>query len=82
MDGPFVHPSEESPALSESYHKARRNYVLFSAPLIAWELIGFDVPEAPLENVKITVKSPQAIPVVLIVVMGYFAWLVVQEWFQ
>ncbi len=30
--------------LSESYQKDRRQYALFSGLLIAWELIGFELP--------------------------------------
>jgi hypothetical protein len=82
MKAPAVRLTEQPPALTEAYHKARRSYVLFSALLIAWELIGFEVSEVPLENVKIAVKSPQAIPAVLIALIVYFALRILQEWSQ
>jgi hypothetical protein len=82
MDNPSLQLAEQPPALTEAYHKARRSYVLFSALLIAWELIGFEVPEVPLENIKVAVKSPQAIPFVLLVLIGYFGLRTIQEWFQ
>jgi hypothetical protein len=82
MNKPDVQLSDEPPPLTEAYHKARRSYVLFSGLLMAWALIGFDVAEVPLENVKVTVKSPQAVPFVLLILICYFSSRTVQERFQ
>ena len=71
-----------APDFSEAYQKARKSYGLFSALLMAWELIGIEIPEVPLENVKITLKSPQAIPYVLVVLVLYFGFRFTLEWLQ
>ena len=70
--------------LSEAYQKARRQYALFSGLLIAWELIGFELPNK-VELVKggnLIIKSPQAAPWVLIVLVLYFAGRTTLEWYQ
>jgi hypothetical protein len=45
-------------------------------------LVGFNVEEAPLQNLKITLKSPDAIPYILIVLVIYFAYRLFIEWLQ
>ena len=70
--------------LSEAYQKARRQYALFSGLLIAWELIGFELPNK-VELAKggnLIIKSPQAAPWVLIVLLLYFAGRTTVEWYQ
>lgn len=70
------------PDFTKEYFNARKQYGLFSALLLAWELIGIDVPDAPMESLKITFKSPQAVPYVLIALVFYFAYRFIVEWFQ
>jgi hypothetical protein len=72
--------SSEIPALSEHYAHSRRAYAGISALLIAWELIGVELETKPIENFKITIKSPQAAPYVLIVLILYFAFRTTNEW--
>jgi len=49
--------------MTDSYHKARKSYGLFSALLIAWELIGIELTkETPIENFNLIIKAPKAIP--------------------
>jgi hypothetical protein len=70
------------PPLSEAYQKAHKEYGLSSALLIAWELVGFNVQKAPLENIEIELKNPEAIPWVLIVLVVYFGFRITIEWKQ
>jgi hypothetical protein len=68
--------------ITEAYHKARRSYGLFSGLLIAWELIGVEVKEAPFQNFNIILKSPNAAPYILIALVAYFAFRTTIEWYQ
>jgi hypothetical protein len=83
---PVTPPGEDAidsvPHLTEAYQKTRRSYGFFAALLVAWELIGFDVESVPLSNVNIQIKSPEAIPIVLMVLIIYFGIRSLQEWLQ
>ena len=72
----------EIAALGEAYNHARKAYGLTSALLIAWELIGVELEASPIESVKLTLKSPQAAPYVLIVLIIYFGFRMTIEWYQ
>lgn len=72
----------EPPEFSQAYHKAHRHYGFFSALLLGWELVGIDVSTAPLQNVNIVLKSPQALPWVLIALVIYFGFRYLVEWMQ
>jgi hypothetical protein len=71
-----------APHFGAAYDKARKAYGLASGLLLAWELIGVDFTAKPLENLNITLKSPQAIPYVLIALVAYFAFRITIEWYQ
>lgn len=58
--------------LSEQYYKSRKQLMLFSGLFFVYEFIGFDVPEKPLANTDIIIKSPQAVPLVLLILVVYF----------
>jgi hypothetical protein len=73
---------EEPPELSEAYQKAHKQYGFYAALLIAWELVGIDVKETPLQNVNVILKSPQALPWVLIALVLYFGFKFTIEWGQ
>jgi lipid-A-disaccharide synthase-like uncharacterized protein len=73
---------EEAPHLPEAFQAARRAYGLASALLIAWEAIGIDFGESPVEGLKLTLKSPQAVPYILSALTLYFAFRFVIEWHQ
>ena len=75
-------PTSETPHLTEAYYKAHKSYALASAILIAWELIGITFETQPLENVKVTLKSPDAAPFVLLALVFYFAFRFSVEWLQ
>ncbi len=68
--------------LSDPFQKARRQLVLFGGLLFAWSFIGIDLPEGKLPVVDIVIKSPQAIPWVLIGCTVYFLGRISIEWFQ
>ncbi len=70
------------PEFSASYDKARKAYSLSSALLLAWALIGIDVDDKPIESLKVTFKSPQAVPYVLIALVIYFGSRFTVEWYQ
>ena len=74
--------TDDIPPLSNDYHKARRQYALFAALLLAWELIGLRIDENILADRGLKILSPQAIPIVLIVLLAYFAYRTTIEWHQ
>jgi hypothetical protein len=73
---------QDVPQLSDSYQGAHKAYGLCSALLIAWEFIGIEFDASPIESLRLTLKSPQAVPYVLIVLVAYFAFRLTIEWFQ
>jgi hypothetical protein len=76
-------PSDSSPPpFGNAYAKARKAYGLSSAILLAWELVGIEVDPRPIETLKIALKSPQAVPYVLIALVVYFAFHFTVEWYQ
>jgi hypothetical protein len=77
-----VGDANNPPPLSGQYHKARTQLGLFSGLLLAWELVGIELGEAPLESVRITLKSPQAAPYVFIALIVYFWFRLAVEWLQ
>lgn len=67
---------------SEYFHKARKNLILFSGILLGWVFVGIEVPQEPFPNVKIIIKSPRAIPWVLLSLIFYFLYRTIIEWHQ
>lgn len=72
--------AEHPEALTEAYHKARKQFGLFSGLLIAWELIGVDLENFAPYEVKL--KNPEAAPFVLLALVVYFAIRTGIEWHQ
>jgi len=70
------------PGFSDAYHGTRKAYGLSSALLIAWEFIGIEVQEVPIVSLNLKLKSPEAIPYVLIALTIYFGFRFSVEWFQ
>ncbi len=64
--------------LSEPYQKARKQHALFSGLLIASELMGFDITGTEY----VSLKSPQAVPFVLLALVAYFAGRTSLEWWH
>ena len=78
-------PDKKIDHLTPEYYKARRGLMLFSGLLIAWELIGIELsPKFNIDplNLDITIKSPQAAPAVLIILIIYFSIRTAIEWHQ
>jgi hypothetical protein len=80
---PLLDPS----ALSNEYHRAHKQLLLWSAILFSWELVGIDLDKAKesggnVGGVISAIKSPQAIPWALIVLIGYFLFKCSIEWAQ
>ena len=73
---------EEIPHLGDAYQNGRKAYGLASGLLIAWELIGIEFSASPIESFNITLKSPQAVPYVLVVLILYFGFRFTVEWYQ
>lgn len=79
--------AREPQALTPEYHKARKQLMLWAGILFIWELIGID-----LEKVKeaggnagaiiTAIKSPQAVPWVLLILVAYFLFKTTIEWYQ
>lgn len=80
-------PRVDPKALSTEYHKARKQLMLWAGILFIWELVGIDLEIAkeaggnPGALVK-SIKSPQAIPWVLVILVGYFLFKTTIEWHQ
>lgn len=72
----------EIASLTDSYAKTRKSYGIFAAILLAWELIGIVIGEASSSGLKITLKSPEAIPFILLILVVYFALRFWIEWNQ
>ena len=77
----------EPQALSSEYHKARKQLMLWAGILFIWELVGIDLEKAKETGgnagaLITALKSPQAIPWVLFVLVGYFAFKLGIEWKQ
>ena len=78
---------QEPPALSSEYHKARKQVLLWAGILFIWELVGIDLEKAKeVEGnagaIITAIKSPQAIPWVLLVLVAYFLFKLWVEWNQ
>lgn len=72
----------DPPPLTEAYRKVHKQYGIFTALFLAWEFIGIDVGEKPLQNFDLKFKSPEAVPYVLMVLMFYFSYRLFVEWMQ
>jgi len=81
MDNPDQIPLVP-PQLTEQFHKARRNLVLFSAILFGWEFIGIKITEKPIDNLDVKITTPEAMPFVLLIIVIYFFYRILVEWFQ
>ena len=78
---------KETPPLTTEYHNARRQLVLWSGILFAWEFIGIDLKamqnaEGTLGALAKSLKSPQAVPWILLILVMYFFYRCFIEFFQ
>jgi hypothetical protein len=77
----------EPESLSTEYHRAHKQLMLWSAILFIWELIGIDLSKAKdaggtVGPVVTALKSPQAVPWVLLILVLYFLLKCAIEWAQ
>ena len=80
-------PKSEPRALSTEYHKARKQLMLWAGILLIWELVGVDLEKAKDAEGNVgalvkSIKSPQAIPWVLLILVAYLLFKVTVEWYQ
>lgn len=81
-------PATRDPrALSTEYHKARKQLMLWAAILFIWELVGIDLEKMKEAGgnagaIITAIKSPQAVPWALLILVGYFAVKLRIEWRQ
>jgi phosphatidylglycerophosphate synthase len=80
---PTPHPKELSP----EYHKAHKQLMLWAAILFVWEFVGIDLDKAKDAEgyagaVVKSIKSPQAVPWVLLFLVSYFLFKCSTEWAQ
>ena len=71
---------KEVPLLSEPYRRAHTHYVLTSALLGSWELIGITLDTKGKWGIEF--KSPRAVPIILVILVFYFGYKMVIEWLQ
>lgn len=80
-------PARDPQALTSEYHKARKQLMLWSGILFVWSLIGIDLEKAKEAEgntgalIK-SIKSPQAVPWALLIMVGYFIFKLRIEWRQ
>jgi len=71
------------PPLSDQYHKGRKGYALFSGLLLAWALAGIQVDARnPVANVRVSLVTPDMVPIILPVLVLYFAFRTCVRWYQ
>jgi hypothetical protein len=71
--------------VSEGYRKARRNLVAVSSILLFWEFLGifFDSngkSGATFLGLKLGIKNPELLPLLLFIVSAYFLFRIWNEW--
>src|SRR5438132_6380297 len=79
--------TREPRPLSSEYHKARKQLMLWAAILFIWELVGIDLEKAKEAGGNAaalinSIKSPQAVPWALLILVVYFLFKVTIEWYQ
>jgi hypothetical protein len=84
---PKARPARDPQALTSEYHKARKQLMLWAGILFIWELVGIDLEKAKEAGgnagaILTAIKSPQAIPWVLVVLVAYFVFKLGIEWSQ
>jgi len=74
-------PWIQQPAL-RSYRRVRGLYTFTSGLLAAWEMMGVELSHAPAPGAGIRLKSPEAVPSVLLVFLVYLAFRMTLEWLE
>jgi hypothetical protein len=81
-----LNPADPKP-LTNEYHKARKQLMLWAGILFVWELVGIDLEKAQTAGGNVgalvgSIKSPNAVPWVLLILVGYFLFRFTIEWLQ
>lgn len=84
---PTQKPARDPQALTSEYHKARKQLMLWAGILFIWELVGIDLEKAKEAGgnagaIITAIKSPQAVPWVLLILVAYFLFKTSIEWYQ
>ena len=84
---PKARTARDPQALSSEYHKARKQLMLWAGILFIWELVGIDLEKAKEAGgnagaIITAIRSPQAVPWVLLILVGYFLFRFTVEWYQ
>lgn len=66
--------------LSEQYYKSRKQLMLYSGLFFIYEFIGVKVPTKPFPNSEVELLSPQAVPIVLFLLVIYFLYRLLLGW--
>lgn len=79
--------ANEPQPLSREYHAARKQLMLWAAILFIWELVGIDLEKAKeaggnIGTIITAIKSPQAVPWTLLILVVYFLFRFTVEWNQ
>jgi hypothetical protein len=74
-------------ALTSEYHKARKQLMLWAGILFIWELVGIDLEKAKEAGgnagaIITSIRSPQAVPWALLILVAYFLFRFTVEWYQ
>jgi hypothetical protein len=75
-----IRKKKAAPALTNTYQKAHKSYVLASALFASWVLIGFGLNTKDRWGLEI--KSPNGIPLILLTMIFYFGYRLTVEWMQ
>jgi hypothetical protein len=80
-------PTREPRALSSEYHKARNKLMLWAGILFVWELVGVDLDcvansDGNIGTLVSSLKSRQAVPWALLILVSYFLGRLTIEWCQ
>ena len=72
------------PPLTDHYHQARKQYSLISGILLAYVLVGIKLPENGkiIPSAEVALKTPDALPLIFIALLAYFAYRLTIEWNQ
>jgi len=84
---PKAKTTREPQALTSEYHKARKQLMLWAGILFIWELVGIDLDKVKEAGgnagaIITAIKSPQAVPWVLLILVAYFLFKTTIEWYQ
>ena len=82
MTGKTAPAPDSIPHLTDQYYKGRKFYTLSSGVLLAWTLVGLELAKEPLESLKTSLKNPDVAPIILVLLVPYFAYRTSVEWYQ